>query len=268
MENVFYKQAIAKFPLSEFEKAGYPLKIYDNLKYIVHDEEEHVKLLTAALTAAGATPVAACEYIFPLPDVKSFLTLSSVLEGVGTAAYIGGAGLITNKDYLAVAASILATEALHTSIQRVAVDRIGAASPYATSLGLNAVYTLAGAFIKSCPASNAALPVKAFPGLAVNQGQPAAPSIDITFRVLVGDNVDKDVKFVAFVNGLDTIYVPISQSVGPLVTATIPATVSGQTYAFLAKAKKEGPITDDNIVYGPAIFEVTPPSPLFDLSYL
>lgn len=268
MENVFYKQAIAKFPLSEFEKAGYSLKIYDNLKYIVHDEEEHVKLLTTALTAAGATPVAACEYIFPLPDVKSFLTTSSVLEGVGTAAYIGGAGLITSKDYLAVAASILATEALHTSIQRLAVDRIGAASPYATSLGLNAVYTLAAAFIKSCPASNAALPVKAFPALAVNQGQPAAPSIDITFRVLVGTVDKEDVKYVCFVNGLDTIYVPISQAAGQLVTATIPATVSGQTYAFLAKDKKEGPIADDNIVYGPAIFEVTPPSPLFDISYL
>lgn len=263
---MFYKQAIAKFPLSEFEKAGYPLKIYDNLKYIVHDEEQHVKLLSTALAAAGATPVAACEYTFSFPDVRTFLTISSVLEGVGTAAYIGGAGLINSKDYLAVAASILATEALHTSIQRVAVDRIGAASPYATSLGLNAVYTLAAAFIKSCPASNAALPVKAFPGLAVNQGQPAAPSIDITFRVV--GTVDKDVKYVCFVNGLETIYVPISQSAGPLVTAKIPATVSGQTYAFLAKDKKEGPIRDDNVAYGPAIFEVTPPSPTFDIGYL
>lgn len=267
MENVFYKQGIAKFPLSEFEKAGYPLKIYDNLKYIVHDEEEHVKLLTKAIAAAGATPVAACEYNFQFSDVKSFLTISSVLEGVGTAAYIGGAGLITSKDYLAVAASILATEALHTSIQRVAIDRIGAASPYASSLGLNAVFTLAAAFIKSCPASNVALPVKAFPALAVDQGQPAAPSIDITFKVPVG-NVDKDVKYVCFVNGLDTIYVPVSQSAGPLVTAKIPATVSGQTYSFLAREKKEGPIADENIVNGPAIIEVTPPSPQFDNSYL
>lgn len=265
MENVFYKQAIAKFPLSEFEKAGYPLKIYDNLKYIVHDEEEHVKLLTTALTAAGAKPVAACEYAFQLTDVKSFLTLSSVLEGVGTAAYIGGAGLITSKDYLAVAASILATEALHTSLQRAAVDRIGAANPYATSLGLNAVYTLAGSFIKSCPTSNAALPVKAFPGLAVAQGQPAAPSIDITFSVVGA--VSKDIKYAAFVNGLDTNYVAISQVVGQLFTVKIPATVSGQTYAFLTKDKAQGPVTDDNIVNGPAIIEVTPPSPLFDLSY-
>lgn len=266
MENVFYKQAIAKFPLSEFEKAGYPLKIYDNLKYIVHDEEEHVKLLTTALTAAGAKPVAACEYNFPLPDVKSFLTLSSVLEGVGTAAYTGGAGLITSPDYLGVAASILVTEALHTSLQRVAVDRIGAANPYGTSLGLNAVFTLAAAFIKSCPASNAALPVKAFPTLAVAQGQPAAPSIEITFSVVGA--VSKDAKFLTFVNGLETIYAPITQAVGTLITAIIPATVSGQTYVFLTKEKKSGPVTDENVLNGPAIIEVTPDSPTFNTALL
>lgn len=264
MENVFYKQAIAKFPLSEFEKAGYPLKIYDNLKYIVHDEEEHVKLLTAALTAAGAKPVAACEYKFSFTDVKSFLTLSSVLEGVGTAAYTGGAGYITSPEYLGVAASILVTEALHTSIQRVAVDRIGAANPYGTSLGLNAVFTLAAAFIKSCPATNVALPVKAFPSLSVAQGQPAAPSIDITF--IVDGPGPKDAKYLVFVNGLDTIYVPITEAVGSLFTAKIPATASGQTYVFLTKGENTGPVTDDIVLNGPAIVEVTPGSPTFDPS--
>lgn len=252
--------------MSEFEKAGYPLKIYDNLKYIVHDEEEHVKLLTTALTAAGAKPVAACQYKFPFTDVKSFLTLSSVLEGVGTAAYTGGAGYITSPDYLGVAASILVTEALHTSIQRVAVDRIGAANPYGTSLGLNAVFTLAAAFITSCPTTNAPLPVKAFPSLAVAQGQPAAPSIAITFSV--DGTAPKDAKYVVFVNGLDTIYALITQAVGSLITATIPPTVSGQTYVFLAKDKKDGPITDDNVLNGPAIIEVTPSSPTFDTSLL
>lgn len=242
------------------------MKIYDNLKYIVHDEEEHVKLLTTALTSAGAKPVAACQYKFPFTDVKSFLTLSSVLEGVGTAAYTGGAGYITNPDYLGVAASILVTEAVHTGIQRVAVDRIGAANPYGTSLGLNAVYTLAAAFITSCPTTNVALPVKAFPSLSVAQGQPAAPSIDITFSV--DGTPPKDAKYVVFVNGLDTIYVLISQAAGQLFTAKIPATVSGQTYVFLAKDKKDGPITDDNVCNGPAIIEVTPNSPTYDTSLL
>lgn len=91
-----------------------------------------MSLLTGALTAAGVKPVEQCTYSFPYEDVKGFITLSSVLEGVGTSAYLGGAPLITSKDYLAVAGSILVTEALHTSLQRVAIGEIAAANPYGT----------------------------------------------------------------------------------------------------------------------------------------
>ena len=68
-------------PESEFLAAGFSSDYYSNLKYIAHDEEAHVELLTSALTAAGATPVAACEYSFPYTDPKSFVSLASVLEG-------------------------------------------------------------------------------------------------------------------------------------------------------------------------------------------
>lgn len=63
---------------------------------------------------------------------KSFITLSSIIEGVGTSAYLGGAPLITSKDYLTVAGSILVTEALHTSYQRAAVAEVPFPSPYGT----------------------------------------------------------------------------------------------------------------------------------------
>lgn len=89
-------------------------------------------LLTSALKAANVTPVDACTYSFPYEDVRSFISLSSILEGVGTSAYLGGAPLITSKDYLSVAGSILVTEALHTSLQRVAVGEVAAANPYGT----------------------------------------------------------------------------------------------------------------------------------------
>lgn len=49
--------------------AGYDAQYYSDLKYIVFDEEQHVKLLTAALTEAGVTPNEACEYKFPFTDV-------------------------------------------------------------------------------------------------------------------------------------------------------------------------------------------------------
>lgn len=264
LENVFYKGAIAKFPLSDFQAAGFSESYYNNLKFVVHDEEDHVRLLTTALTSAGAKPVAACKYNFPYADLKGFVSLASTLEGVGTSAYLGAAGLITNKDYLGVAASILITEALHTSVQRQAVGEVAAANPYGTGLDMNSVFTLAAAFITSCPTTNAALPVKAFPGLVVSQGSPSAPGIPLT---MTADGPLPKGAFVVFVNGLDTIAVTPAEALGSVVTANIPNTVSGQTYVFVTTSKPASSIQDSIVAFGPAIVEVTPPSPTFDLAF-
>lgn len=69
LENAFYKGALAKFSLEDFQKAGYSATYYNNLKYIAFDEQSHVQLLSSALTAAGVTPVIPCQYSFPYTDV-------------------------------------------------------------------------------------------------------------------------------------------------------------------------------------------------------
>ena len=46
----------------------------------------------------------------PLTDTQSFVDLSAVLEGVGTAAYTGAASLLSDPSHVTAAASILATE--------------------------------------------------------------------------------------------------------------------------------------------------------------
>lgn len=168
LENVFYKGALTNFSAQDFEDAGYGADYYNNLMYIAHDEEVHVQVLSSALTAAGVTPNAACSYSFPYTDVLSFITLSSVLEGVGTSAYLAGAPLITSKYYLTVAGSILVTEALHTSMQRGAINEVPMPNPFGTPLDPTSVYTLAAMFITSCPASNAPLPFVPFPTLALD----------------------------------------------------------------------------------------------------
>jgi hypothetical protein len=150
------------------------VQYYNNLKYIANDEQVHVQVLTAALQANGVTPVAACQYNFPYTDVASFITLSSILEGVGTSAYLGGAPLISSKYYLTVAGAILATEALHTSDQRAAIGEVPMANPFETPLNPNPVYTLAAQFIVNCPASNPPLPFKPFPLLTATSGTCAA----------------------------------------------------------------------------------------------
>lgn len=69
-----------------------------------------------------------------------------------------------------MAGSILAVEALHTSYQRAALGEVPMASPFMTPLNPNPVFTLAAAFIVSCPPSNPPLPFKAFPTLTATGG--------------------------------------------------------------------------------------------------
>ncbi|KAJ6256893.1 hypothetical protein Dda_8763 [Drechslerella dactyloides] len=262
LENVFYKEALSMMSESQFLDAGYTAEYYRNLKYIAHDEEAHVKLLTDGITAAGGTPVAACTYNFPMTDVKSFIGLSSILEGVGTSAYLGGAPLITSKDYLTIAGSILVTEALHTSMQRQALHLVPSANPYGTPLTPSPVYTLAAAFIKSCPSTNAALPFTAFPALAAAQETPGSPGK--SFKFSAASNLPSDF-FVTFVNGLDIVSVKPGSISGKMFCAIPPSTFGGQTYVLVTSTDMTGgPVTDSGILYGPAIVELTPGEPTFD----
>ena len=165
LEDAFYKTALSTLTPQQFMDAGFGPNYFNNIQLIAQDEASHVQFLSDALTAAGELPVQPCTYNFPMSDVMSFITLSNVLEGVGTSAYLGGAPLITNPDILTAAGSILVTEALHTSLQRTALKAAPAANAFGTPLDPNAVFTLAASFIVSCPANNTALPFKAFPSL-------------------------------------------------------------------------------------------------------
>ncbi|KAK5691917.1 hypothetical protein LTR97_011088 [Elasticomyces elasticus] len=258
LENVFYKQALEKFSLKEFEQAGYSANYYNNLKYIAHERQ----------AALG----------------RSFITLSSILEGVGTSAYLGGAPLITSKDYLTVAGSILVTEALHTSMQRSAIDEVPMANPYGTPLDPTSVYTLAAMFIESCPASNAALPFKPFTSLQVDGvtstceepecGKPrndvkreedyacAPPSAgnSVTFTA-AGDVAEGS--YLTFVSGLDVVSVSGTVE-GKNITAEVPMQAQGQTYVFVTSKSEDGKLVAADVAYGPAILEVNPPAPTVD----
>jgi hypothetical protein len=69
LENVFYKEALQKFDQAAFEAAGFDAHFFQNMLFIVQDEEKHVQLLSGALTAAGAKPVEACKYNFGVTDM-------------------------------------------------------------------------------------------------------------------------------------------------------------------------------------------------------
>ena len=293
LENVFYKEALGNFTQQNFIDAGYSATYYNNIKYIATDEESHVLFLQTAITQAGYTPVAACSYNFKFTDVRSFITLSSVLEGVGTSAYLGAAGLITSKAYLTAAGSILVTEALHTSMQRGAIGEVPMANPYGTPLDPMSVFTLAASFIVACPSTNPALPFTAFPSLAVDgsvctceepnctpsqitkrepgwegweptstYSAPAASATSYCSPPMAGATVmltaAKSIpagSYVTFVSGLMITSVKPSKVDGANVYVTIPSAAQGQTYVFITNTDVEGTFTDSAVLFGPAVLE-------------
>ena len=160
LEDTFYREGLANFTEEMFSAAGFDSTFYANLKEVSSDETTHVAFLTAALTKAGATPVAACSYNFGVTDVKSFIETASILEGVGVSAYLGAAADIMSAAYLTAAGSILTVESRHSSYIRASLGESPFPSPFDVPLTLDEVYTLAAPFITSCPSNNPTLPVK------------------------------------------------------------------------------------------------------------
>lgn len=86
LERKFYCEGLSRFTEAQFVKAGFVYPFYQNLKEIYVDEQTHVKFLSGALTAAGYTPTVELKYEFGLTTPEKFVTLASVLEGVGVSA--------------------------------------------------------------------------------------------------------------------------------------------------------------------------------------
>lgn len=263
LENKFYKEALSMWSVDDFVDANFTEDFYTQLKYIAHDEEAHLLFLEQVIKAAGAEPVQACTYNLPLDSPASFVQSIAAFEGVGVSAYLGAASLISSKKYLTAAGSILSTEAIHQAAARNAIGEIPMANPFATPLSANAIYSIASKFIESCPANNTKLPFKAYPELLVTQGLPTAMNSSITFASN-GTLPNSTQIYVTFVSGLDVIPVVGSRN-GSSIRATVPEDVSGQSYVFLTTGNSSN-LTDSNILYGPAIIEVTPSSPTFNVS--
>ncbi|KAL8802676.1 MAG: hypothetical protein Q9223_006522 [Gallowayella weberi] len=262
LERKFYQDALANFTREDFVKAGFEDPFYENLKEIYVDEQTHVKFLSDALTAAKITPTNELKYTFPVTTVLQFVTLSSMLEGVGVSAYLGAAAKIVNKDYLTAAGAILTVEARHTAYIRAALNESPYPNPFDTPLGFNEVYSLAATYITG-GTSPVKLPFMAFPSLTLQCSQyyyeAERSSVTFTgaFKAAQKFGVAKDTPIYAvFFSGLKKlpVKVRITQGDSDYKIDAIPAGVQGQAYVVLSKSDTD--FSDEKIIAGPQILEV------------
>lgn len=255
LEDTFYREGLAKFTVDDFKAANFTEETYNRITTISKDEETHVSFLTGALKAAGVDPVAACTYDFGYKDVAGFLATASALEGVGVSAYLGAAADIMSKGYLTAAGSILTVEARHSSYIRQTIQEKPFPAPFDNPLSYNEVYTLAAQFIKSCPETNAPLPVKAFPMLSAAglKGGNIEAGGNIMVTTVGGYAIEGDI-YAAFITVTGPVFTQVQKATGGY-TVTVPNTgIAGQSYLVFTSCNTTA--TDDTIVAGPALVEV------------
>lgn len=241
LEAKFYHQALKNLSKKDFADAGFAPAIRQRFGEIGGHEIQHVQFLEAAL---GADAVQACTYDFGagVTDVKSFIATAQLLEGVGVSAYLGAAALITNPDYLTAAGSILTTESRHSAwVQSSAALSDPAGAAYDVPTNFNQTYSLAAPLIVSCPSSNAALPVVAFPALSLSPATNLQPGQTISVS---GEGV-QDGQYLAVLTAGGQYFSQIQNG-----QATVPSNTStGRSY-FLVTSSNDA-VSDDNTIAGP-----------------
>ncbi|ORY28651.1 ferritin-like domain-domain-containing protein [Naematelia encephala] len=235
LEDYFYHNFLDQFDQAAFMAAGYPDWVRNRVENIAQHEAQHVALLSGALGSAATQP---CTYAFPgVTDPVSFMATATLIENVGVSAYLGAASSITEAAYVTVAGSILTTEARHQGWFSSSVDMgPGWSGPEDTPLDFSEVYSIASAFITSCPSSNPTLPVQAFPALSI--------AADGTITT----TASTDGTYVQVIAGLITDTFPVSGG----KVANLPAP-QGISYAVLTTQSNTTLVSDENIVAGPFI---------------
>ncbi|KIY65870.1 hypothetical protein CYLTODRAFT_445070 [Cylindrobasidium torrendii FP15055 ss-10] len=242
LESAFYEGGLSKFDDKAFSDAGLSASARPLFSQIAEHEKAHVAFLSNALGANATKP---CTYDFKYKDVLEFVATSQLLEGVGVSAYAGAAQYIENPDYLTAAAVVLSTEARHASWVASAVNKVEPWSgPLDVPLTLDDVYSLASAFIVSCPETNPKLPVKAFPAITVTPAAPkAGDEITVAYEGLA------DGQTAVFLTGLSPAFASIKDG-----KVTVPANLTGTVYMVINQGDQQS-VNDDTTAAGPAVFQ-------------
>jgi hypothetical protein len=140
LEAAFYKEGLKSANLSGAAK---------KLATEIGDHEtQHVAALTQTIKKLGGKPVASPKVAFPFKDQKSFLMLAQVFEDTGVSAYNGAAPMISSKEVLGAAGSIVQVEARHAAAIRLQNGADPSPDAFDKTLSKNQVLKAVKPFIK------------------------------------------------------------------------------------------------------------------------
>ena len=170
-------------------------------------------------------------------NFREYITLTGICN-----SYLGAAPLVNDSDILSAAASIVTVEARHQTFIRVALAAQPVPAAFDTPLGVRGVFTLAAAFIQSCP-SGSALNITPFPALQVNNNVNITGGTTLTLQdqsqaQSLGSSV-----FCAFTGPNGTEFAQLSQG-----QCTVPSGLAGEVYLSLSKDGQS--LSDDQVLAG------------------
>ncbi|CBX92819.1 hypothetical protein IAQ61_005822 [Plenodomus lingam] len=245
LESEFYKQGFAKFPMADFMALGLTEGQVKSLMGVGQTEATHVTTLQSAIAGAGAKPVEACEYNFDaaLASADAMVKTARVLEAVGISAYLGAAPLVNSSDILSAAASIVTVEARHQAFIRSAAGAEPVPAAFDTALQPRAVFTLAAAFIKSCP-EGSNLNIQPFPAISLQNPEQATVGQALK---LADPAQPAGASFCAFVAPAGTQFTTITDG-----SCMVPQGLQGEVYMMITKSEA---VTDAEVLAGPSVIQ-------------
>ncbi|KAL5113944.1 hypothetical protein ACEQ8H_008162 [Pleosporales sp. CAS-2024a] len=245
LESTFYSQGFAKFSMSDFMALGLTQTQVQNLMSIGQTEATHVSTLISAIAATGSKPVEACTYNFDaaLASADSMVKTARILEAVGISAYLGAAPLVSSKDVLNAAASIVTVEARHQAFIRIASNAAPVPAAFDTPLGPRAVFTLAAGFIKSCP-TGSNLNIQPFPAISLQNPEKATVGQNLK---LADPNTPAGAQFCAFVAPGGAQFSALTGG-----NCMVPQGLSGEVYMMITKSKSTA---DTEVLAGPSVIQ-------------
>jgi hypothetical protein len=144
LESTFYTMGVKQVKGLSGDELKLAKEIRDN-------EDAHVDALAATVKKLGGKPVKKPTFDFggAFGGRAVFLKTANVLEDAGVSAYNGGGPLISSKDVLAAAGSIVQVEARHAALIRLIRNKPPAPLAFDKPATMDAILKKVAPFIKS-----------------------------------------------------------------------------------------------------------------------